>query len=86
MFLKNHFAGNAKGNLLLALKVDIARTEFLVFSSDAQYDAQKNLMLDISDQGSSGGDIYQRGIERVAFLTSLHIMHFYRNLLKTSLT
>ena len=34
MFLKNHFAGNARGNLLLALKVDIARTKFLVFSSD----------------------------------------------------
>ena len=34
MFLKNHFAGNARGNLLLALKVDIARTKFLVLSSD----------------------------------------------------
>ena len=33
MFLKNHFAGNARGNLLLALKVDIARTKFLVLSS-----------------------------------------------------
>ena len=34
MFLKNHFAGNARGNLLLALKVDIAKNKFLVFSYD----------------------------------------------------
>ena len=31
MFLKNHFAGNARGNLLLALKVIIAKTKFLSF-------------------------------------------------------
>ena len=72
MFLKNNFAGNARGNLLLALKVDIARTKFI----EQSMTQIKHLTLDISDKRSPGGDIYQRGIERIALLTTLHLMHF----------
>ena len=59
MFLKNHFAGNAKGNMLLALKVDIAKTRFLVFYSDIAWTRINHLTLYISDARCSGRDIYQ---------------------------
>ena len=59
MFLKNHFAGNARGNLLLALKVIIAKTKFLSFRLTKYEAHNKPFTIHISDKRSSGGDIYQ---------------------------